>query len=119
MESVQLNTNPGEDLDGVSLGTNPAGVQRFVVKDLNTLNLAKDLKTFKTSRLVQVGRNFTGLCTLTEDLRSWCTGTTSGGSREGTGNVGSSGANAARHGGDRSESNSQHDFGGGGGRRQR
>lgn len=58
----------GEDLDGVSQGTNARRVQRLEVENVDTLNGTEDLKTLETSSLVLVGGDFTGLRALTEDL---------------------------------------------------
>lgn len=53
-------TNPGEHLDGVLLGADPARVERVVVEDLDTVNLSQNLETLQTSGVVLLSRDSAG-----------------------------------------------------------
>lgn len=56
------------DNDRVLHGSLAAGVKRAHVEDVDALHLTQDLETLKTSSLLEVGRNGTGLGTRTEEV---------------------------------------------------
>ena len=63
-------THKGINQNRIIQSPNPARIQRLVVENLNPLQKSQSLQPLQPRRLVNIRRDFSGLPTFTEELRS-------------------------------------------------